>query len=171
VTTRAPFTFVPPRRRSLLQKLLDRHPRENAPVAVNNLLAAARRPRDVSSEQIRQVCAEHRVDLHGRWQGRFERLYRDYLMFCLEDRQLTHEELADLTHLKTVLSIAPEAVAAIHEHVARQVYSLSVAEVLEDGVIDDEESAFLGRLQHELALSARAAHRIMDASLKRKRSD
>lgn len=163
-----PFAFITPRRQSLLQRITRHPPRENAPVAVNNLLAAANRPLEVSAEDVARVCAQHRTGLHGRMQGRFERLYRDYLAYCLEDRRLTDEELESLAHLKTILRIEPESAAAIHEHVARQVYSRSVAEVLEDGVIDDEECAFLGKLQQELALSARAAHRLMESGRKRR---
>lgn len=165
---RAPFMFIAPRRPTLLQRLLRRHPRENAPIAVNNRLAEVNRPLEISAEEVNGICARHRADLHGRMQGRFERLYRDYLMYCLQDRRLSDDELADLAHLKTILRIDPVSAAAIHEHVARQVYSLSVAEVLKDGVIDAEESAFLGRLQHELALSARAAHRIIESGLRRR---
>jgi hypothetical protein len=163
----SPFVHIEPRRPSLMQRLLRRRPRENAPVCVNNLLASAQRPRDVTPEQVQAVCNQHGVEMSGRLQGRFERLYRDYLTYCLADRHLTDEELAELAHLKVLLRIAPETAAAIHEYVARQVYSRSVAEVLQDGVVDDAEAAFLGRLQQELALSARAAHRIMEATLKR----
>jgi hypothetical protein len=163
----SPFVHIEPRRPTVVQRLLRRRPRENAPVCVNNLLASAARPRDVAPETVHAVCASHGVEMSGRLQGRFERMYRDYLTYCLADRHLTEDELAELAHLKVLLRIAPESAAAIHEHVARQVYSRSVAEVLEDGVIDAEESAFLGRLQQELALSARAAHRIMESTLKR----
>jgi hypothetical protein len=164
---RTPFTILAPRKPSLFQRLLRRQPRENAPVLVNNLLAAAAGPRDVSADQVQAICTAHRTELHGRLQGRFERLYRDYLTYCLEDRHLSDEELADLAHLKAVLHIAPETAASIHEHVARHVYSSTVAQALEDGVIDADECAFLGRLQQELALSARAAHHIMEAGRKR----
>ncbi|HEX6309462.1 MAG TPA: NAD(P)-binding domain-containing protein [Longimicrobiales bacterium] len=165
---RQPFSELQPVRRTLMQRLLGRMPRENAAVGVNNLLARAAGVRSVSREEVEGICARHRTTLHGPLAGRFERLYRDYLTYCLEDRHLSGAELADLAHLQHVLRIAPETVAAIHEYVARAVYSRSVAQVLDDGVIDAAERDFLGRLQQELALSGRAAHRILESKLRQR---
>lgn len=158
-----PFTFVEPVRPSLSQRLLRRKPRENAPIEVNNLLAAAASVCDVTRADVDRICAEHRTTADGPLAGRFERMYRDYLTYCLEDRHLSAGELADLAHLRGILRIAPETVADIHEYVARSVYSRSVADVLDDGVIDAAEREFLGRLQQELALSGRAAYRIIES--------
>lgn len=165
---RHPFVPLPPVRRTLLQRVLGRRPRENAPIEVNNLLAKSASVRDVQRADIDRICGMHRTSPTGPLAGRFERLYRDYLAYCLGDRHLSDEELADLTHLQKLLHIPAETAAGIHEHVARQVYSRSVAEVLDDGVIDAGERDFLGRLQQELAISGRAAHRILEAKLRRR---
>ena len=163
---RQPFQPLPHVRRTIVQRLLRRRPRENAHVEVNNLLADSTSVRDVQRADVDRICELHRTTLSGPLAGRFERLYRDYLAYCLEDRHLTSEELADLAHLQNLLRIAAETALAIHEHVARQVYSRSVAEVLDDGVIDATERDFLGRLQQELAISGRAAHRILEARMR-----
>ncbi|HEX6132762.1 MAG TPA: hypothetical protein VFZ24_02190 [Longimicrobiales bacterium] len=168
MSERQPFNELRPVPRTLTQRLLGRRPRENAAVEVNNLLARSTGVRAVSREDVERICARHRTSLNGPLAGRFERLYRDYLTYCLEDRHLSGDELADLTHLQNVLRISPETASAIHEYVARAVYSRSVAEVLEDGVIDAGERAFLGRVQQELSLSGRAADRILESKLRQR---
>lgn len=162
---REPFQTLPPVRRTLVQRLLRRRPRENAHVQINNLLAASASVRDVQRADVDRICERHRTTLSGPLAGRFERLYRDYLAYCLEDRHISADELADLAHLQNLLHIDAATALGINEHVARQVYSRSVAEVLDDGVIDAAERDFLGKLQQELALSGRAAHRILEAKL------
>lgn len=166
---RTPFPALAPVRRTLLQRLLRRRPRDNAVVEINNLLARADRLRDVRREDVIRICDEHRTTLNGTLSGRFERIYRDYVAYCLADRHLSETELADLAHLQRLLGIAADAAAAIHEHVARQLYRCSVDEALNDGVIDDEERAFLGRLQQELAMSGRAAYRILETKMRHRR--
>ena len=171
MSDRTPFVQLPPVRRTLSQRLLGRMPRENAVVEINNLLAAAASVRDVPRARVASICETHRTSLAGPLSGRFERLYRDYLAYCLEDRHLTGDELADLAHLQKLLEIPADSAAAIHEHVARQVYRRSVAEVLDDGVVDADERKFLGRLQQELALSGRAAHHILESKMRQRQPD
>ncbi|HEX2168547.1 MAG TPA: hypothetical protein VHG09_15030 [Longimicrobiales bacterium] len=162
IVPRTPFPMLTPSRQSLLQRLLRRRPRDNAVIEINNLLARADSVRAVRREDVMRICREHRTTLNGALSGRFERIYRDYVAYCLEDRHLSDSELADLAHLQKLLGIAADAAAAIHEYVARQLYRCSVDEALNDGIIDDDEREFLGRLQQELAISGRAAHRILE---------
>lgn len=166
MAARSPFAPLKPARRTFIQRLLGRLPRENAAVRINNLLASAASVRDVKRDEVLRICEEHRTDLNGPLAGRFERIYRDYLAYCLADRHLSTDELADLAHLQRLLGISAESAAAIHEHVTRQLYRCSVDQALVDGVIDDNEREFLGRLQQELAISGRAAHRIIEAKMR-----
>jgi hypothetical protein len=157
-----PFRTLPLAGRSPLQRLLDRRPRENAWIEVNNLLAETRDVRAVRPEQVARIAERYRIPLRGEFCGRLERLYRDYLLFCLADRRLTDDELCDLAHLKRIFRLSDTVVSAIHESVARQVYSHSVDEVLADGRIDPREREFLHTLQQHLALSGRVAQRIIE---------
>ena len=165
MAARSPFTEMSPQTPSLAQRLLRRKPRETAFIEINNLFARAPQVREVPHGDVVRICEDHRQDLRGPLGARTERLYRDYLVYCLEDRHLSQDELSDLDHLKTALKIGDESVAAIHEYVARHIYCKSVTDVLADGVIDDSERAFLARLQETLSLSSRAASRIMEAKI------
>jgi hypothetical protein len=157
-----PFHRLAAIRPTFGQRLLRRRPRQNAFVEVNNLIADAARVRDVPREAVSRVCAEYRTNLYREFGGAVERLYRSYLEFCLRDRRLTSDELADLAHLQHILGLDDACVKGIHEHVAQEVYCKSVNEVLEDGTLDASERAFLQRLRENLGLSERVADRIME---------
>ena len=152
---RSAFQTLPLSRVSLLRQLLRRPPRENAWLEVNNLLACAETVRDVRPEQVARIADRYGMPLRGEFIGRLERLYRDYLVHCLDDRRLSAEEVADLAHLKRILRLSDRTAASIHESVARQVYSQSVEAALADGRIDPDEREFLDTLQSHLALLTR----------------
>jgi hypothetical protein len=170
MSERRPFTAMDPVQPTLWQRIFRRRPKENAFIEIHNLLAGADSVLDVNAAAVEEVCRRYRMDLAGPLAGRLERLYRDYLTFCLEDRQLSDTELACLSHLQTLLRVDNETAQSIHDYVARYVYSCSVSEVLEDGVIDADERAFLQQLQHDLAVPARAAARIEKWKLERRRA-
>lgn len=162
-----PFSMQALRPATFWQRLLGRRPHENAVIETNNLLARADSVRAVAPEEIDWICNAYGMDLRRDLAGRAERFYREYLLYCLQDHHLSEEEHADLQHLKRILHLAPESVAALHENVARQVYSRSLTTVLDDGRIDPEERAFLDRLQRALGLPERTVQRIEDARLRR----
>ena len=158
-TARAPFSVLPLRRRSLLERVLRRRPQDNAWVEVNNLLAYASEVRAVRPEQVARIAERYHVPLRGEFCGRLERLYRDYLLYCLADHRLTSDEMADLAHLKRILRLHNRALGTIHENVARQLYARGVGDLLVDSDVDPEEREFLPSLQICLAAPARVAQR------------
>ena len=161
---RPPFSVLPLQRRSLVERVLGRLPRENAWIEVNNLLASASEIRAVRPEQVARIADRYDTPLRGEFCGRLERLYRDYLLYCLSDRRLTSEEMADLAHLKRILRLHNRALGAIHENVAQQLYARGVNDLLVDAGVDPEEREFLHSLQICLAAPARVAQRARAAS-------
>lgn len=155
------FTPLPLVQRSMSDILLRRQPRENAFIAINNLLASATSVRDISPLDVLRICDEYDTDMRGPLGSRLERLYSDYLLFCLADHHLSDAELRDLAHLKAVLRIDDASALRIHDHAARQVFGRTVDDVLADGIVDDGERAFLNTLQQDLALSGTTAARIL----------
>jgi uncharacterized membrane protein YebE (DUF533 family) len=154
-----------------MQRAIGRKPRENAWVEVNNLLASVDEIREVRPEQVARIAERYRMPLRGEFVGRLERLYRDYLVYCLADARLSAEELCDLAHLKRILRLTDRALAEIHESVAKQVYALTVDAVLADGRIDPAERAFLDTLQQHLAISGKVVDRIMLARRRRREDE
>jgi hypothetical protein len=149
--SRAPFAPLPAP--TVLARFLSRRrAREACFVAVNNLFASAQSIRAVRTEDIARVCSQWGVDRTARLGPRRESLYREYLRYCLLDRHLTDAELEDLAHLRELLQLDVSTVTRIHRHVAREVYTHTVDEVLADAQIDPEERGFLERLRDRLGI-------------------
>lgn len=163
-----PFDIQPATKTSFLQRLRGRRPVENAFVEVNNLLARVDRVRSVSHDQLEAIARTYGVDLSERFAGGFEKLYRDYLVFCLSDRRLTEEEVADLAHLQRILGLTTECVDTIHRRVAREVYFRTIDEVLEDGTVDERERTFLRQLRTRLAIPDEMAENMLEMKLRRR---
>lgn len=163
-----PFEIKPPTKTSFLQRLRHRKPVENAFVEVNNLLARVGRVRSVSQDQLEAIARNYDIDLNARFAGRLEKLYRDYLVFCLSDRRLTDEEVADLAHLQMILGLTSDCVDSIHRRVAREVYFRTIDEVLEDGTVDEQERAFLRQLRTHLSIPDEMAENMLEMKLRRR---
>jgi flavin-binding protein dodecin len=121
--------------------------------AIEDLLAASSNLRDVSTQAVDAVCEDNGIDLERRFESDRKHLYRRYLAYCLEDKELSEEENADLEHLRALLHLGWDEVAFVHDEVASEVYGMAIREVLADLEIDAGEEAFLRRLRGELRIS------------------
>ena len=136
---------------------------------LEGLLADCQGVREVTASAVEEAAARHGVSLDRRCRGACRELYRRFLKQCLDDRRLTEEERADLAHLKRILNLEAEDVAAVHEQVSKTVYGQAVEEVLEDHRVDPEEAEFLGRLREELELADGVATRVYEKEERRAR--
>jgi hypothetical protein len=168
VSAAKPFEIQPTTKSSFLQRLRGRKPIENAIVEVNNLLARVDRVRSVSPEQLAAIAHSYDVDLTARFADGLEKLYRDYLVFCLSDRRLTDEEVADLAHLQEILGLTSECVDTIHRRVARDVYFRTIDEVVADGAVDERERLFLVQLRAHLSIPDEMAENMLEMKLRRR---
>jgi flavin-binding protein dodecin len=134
-----------------------RSKRVNVFEGIEDLLASAERVRAVGGKAVQGVCANFGVDLRHKYLSDRKHLYRRYLAHCLEDRELSEQENADLEHLRSLLHLAMDDVVAVHDEVAREVYGKAIQEVLADLKLDPEEEAFLRRLRGELQISETVA--------------
>lgn len=157
-----PFQPVEPLRPTVLQRLLGRKPPANALVALVDRLRAADSPRDVSPDVVDSLSREYGIDIRSLFRHHLEGLYRAYLLYCLTDRRLSSEELADLDHLRRLFGLDPAAVETIQRNVSRQLYLRSVDEVLADGTVDPDEREFLRRLRDDLEIPESIAENILE---------
>ena len=146
--------------RSSAKRLLGGRKRE-AGAAVESLLARASRVVEVSQADVDEACVALGVDSPSRVGKEFKSLYRRYLHYCFEDRQLSVDESMELAHLQLILGLSNSDAAGVQDDVAIRVYGSAVAEVLEDLRIDPEEAEFLARLREELHLPESKAERIL----------
>ena len=147
-------------RRSLVDVLLRRKPAANAWIELANALGRSR-IRDVTPDDVGRISRDYGFNVVGEFRTELESLYRDYLLFCLKDRHLSDEEIADLSWLASLFRMENGTRDAIQRNVTRQLYFKSVSEVLADGAIDDQEREFLRKLQEQLAIPDSDAENII----------
>lgn len=162
----APFTIQPLVRPTVLDKILRRRSTRNAIVDTNNLLASSTSVRDVSEADVEDIAETYKTHFTSRFRSELEQLYGDYLEHCLEDRELSSEELDDLQHLKSLFGLQDRTAQTIHETVASILYEESVGEAIADGELEPEERQFLQSLQTRLRLPEEIADRIYQQSAK-----
>jgi len=130
--------------------------------SIEALLADAGRVRDVSVQAVDAVCEQQGIDLARRFESDRKHLYRRYLAHCLEDKELTEDENAELEHLRNLLHLRMNDVASVHDEIAQEVYGKAVEEVLDDLKISPEEDVFLRRLSGELHLTEDVAADLLE---------
>jgi hypothetical protein len=153
------FRTVPLVKKSFLQQALKQQPEENAVIELNNLLAST--PiRDISPKAVGEIEEKYALNLKLEFRLNLEEFYATYLNYCLADRVLNDEELADLKHLKTILALDDSVIDNLHARIGSIVYKKSFEEAVSDGRLTSEEQAFLNKLETDLRLPKQLAEKI-----------
>jgi flavin-binding protein dodecin len=163
-----PFESDPGTSGGLGSRLLGRKARGAAARDIEALLARSPELSALTAERVAETAAEHGVDL-SRLQAQCRDLYRRYLEFCLVDHALSDAEVADLGHLRSILTLPDEVASEVHEEVACAVYGAAVDEVLSDHRLDPEEEGFLKRIREDLDIAPEKAQRAMEAGRRKAR--
>ena len=69
--------------------LSNRLPQQNAFTELNNALAASDIVRRVSLDTIAKINGKYKTDLHQACRRQMEVMYKEFMAFCLADRQFT----------------------------------------------------------------------------------
>jgi hypothetical protein len=146
-----PFTQQKLKKQNIFQKLTRRSNDRNAFIEVNNLLAK-QGPLNTTSEQIREIEQRYDLDIGRVFPEGVEKLFTNYLVFCLREKQMSGDELRGLSHLKKVLGLTDREVKAILRAASNLVYHKELPRTLEDVHIEDADRSFLISLQEDLLL-------------------
>lgn len=166
----SPFRQLERRKPTWSQRLFGRKPVQNAFVELLDTLRRAASPREVTADDVARIEAAYGIDIRAMFRSELVQTYRDYMLFCLTDRRLSDDELADLAHLSKLFGFDAATCEAIHRNVARRVYLRSVNEVLADGTIDASEREFLRRLREHLEIPQSIADNILEVKERQYRS-
>ncbi|SFF03004.1 hypothetical protein [Spirosoma endophyticum] len=147
--------------RSFMQRLLNQHPLENAIIELNNLLASMP-VRSISAADINSIERKYNLTLLDTFTLNLEEFYTVYLNYALQDRRLSEEASADLSHLQILLQLPPQTIKLLQERIGEVIYRQSIEEVINDGVVTSEEHQFLQRLQQTLSLPSDLANKISE---------
>lgn len=153
-------------KQSFFQKIFRQQPEENAIIELNNLLAS-KAIKNINFQEINDISAKYRINLIAEFYKNIAEFYTAYLSVCLEDMNISDEELEELNHLKKILNLTDENVNVIHEIIIGKVYQQKLDEVIKDGVITEQEKKFLEKLQNNLRLNDSIANKISAESRKK----
>ena len=151
---------------SFFQRLFKTEPKENAFVEVNNLLAT--RPlKEIKLEEVAEISARYKVDLHDKFADRLKELYQRYMRKCFEDNVLNDEEVEELTHLRHLLCLQDYEVGQLHDNLGSEIYKKSYEEAIKEGTLEKSKEDFLDKLKSNLRLPDRIAEKISSESRNR----
>lgn len=137
--------------------------KENALAEINNLLAT-KVLLDIKIEEIQRIASRYKVNLKKEFGSEWLDFYRVYLSHCLTDKYLSDEELADLKHLKYLLTLTDREIDNLHKEIAGEIYREELELAMSDGRISEEERSFLKKLQADLHITEDMERKIFQES-------
>jgi hypothetical protein len=160
----------PPERPGLLARLLGRRDPGNALRAIQTLLAQAPSPREISPQAVDALDERFGLDVRRHFHSELQGFYRDFVLGCLQDRRFSEEELDEARHLAALLGLSDEVCGLLQRKVAREVYLRSIRDVMDDGMVDEEERQFLRELQGRLEIPGELAQNMEEVRRRQLRS-
>ena len=154
----------------VISRVLGSRGRGQAVKELESLFANAASLRDVSAEQVGELCAGFGVEIDEGLRAPARNFYKRFLEHCFVDCALSDEESADLAHLQILLRLDETDTSQIQDEVARSVYGEAIGDVLRDYKLDDEEKRFLSGLRAELQLAEEVAQTIYEEGARKAHS-
>jgi hypothetical protein len=146
------FQNVPLVNPSFFQKLFKQQPPENAVIELNNLLAS-HPVKEISKQQIYEMEQRYQITLEQEFKLNLEEFYAVYLNFCLADKSFDNEDVENLNHLKSILSLDENTIEKLHHKVGEIVYRKYFEKSIANGRLAKKEEDFLEKLEKDLKLS------------------
>jgi hypothetical protein len=157
------FSIKEPKQTSLWESIRGVKPKENAIIAINNLLASQGLS-SFSAQNVKQIAFDYKVDFRKEFLPDLWGFYKYFLLYCLNDKFLSNQEIQELSCLKEALSLTDVEVNTIHNEVTGELYKMEVEKVIQDGRLSEEEKNFLKQIQQNLKINDSYADRIFKES-------
>lgn len=138
-------------KQSFFQRIFKQLPKENAVIALNNLLAIMPL-KDIEINHISEIEKKYKVNLLKSYYLNLEEFYAVVLNYFLKDKILSQEEAESLKKLKEILGLSDTSISYLHEQIGAMIYKELFEEVVSDGKITLQESRFLEDLENKLKL-------------------
>ncbi len=159
-----PYVSQSNSRPSLLQRLFKNVPSASAIAAINNLLAEAAGIGEIDRAKVQQVLKDYHVKFDEQFRAGIEAIYGDYLAYCLEDKTLSADELADLKALAHLLGLSEGERCSLDNALVLPILRKATNAAVNDWVLTDEEGAALEAVRVGLAISEEDAREIRSAA-------
>lgn len=87
-------------------------------------------------------------------------IYKAYLVYCIEDKYISINEVMELRQIQKLLQIDPKISKELQNEVSAVIYEEEVEKVIEDGLVERWEREFLMKLKHDILISPERAEAI-----------
>lgn len=130
---------------------------------IYNFLATANSPDELRNTDFDTVLAG--VNSYP-YEDELVEIYKEYLLYCLDDRKLVPEEIRVLLMLKRFLGLREKVTRDATNEIVTQIYTSELEKVLEDGVVTEEEKSFLEDLRENLFITQDTAEALYQTKAK-----
>lgn len=153
--------FIPKELKNVgfFNKILGKPEKSNALIEVNNLLVVSA-PTQINIEQIEEIAQRYNINIHKHFKKEVLAMYEAFLRFVLRDKDLTQDEINNLSALKRLLSLSDPETHSVMDKVSKEIYHETYQEAISDGSISDEEKTFLEKLEKQLNLPLEISQKI-----------
>jgi hypothetical protein len=153
----------PPRRPSLVQRLLGKQPKENAIIVITNLLAE--NPiQAVTMPQVADILKQHDLGF-SELRPQFLEIARRVMACVARDGELSSADRDDLSHLQMILVVPDAEMLSVREDELADRYSQSLSDALADSRITPEERVRLDALTASFGLPESRTREIYKAQV------
>ena len=157
----------PLREANLINKFLNRFPKENAIIEISNLLATTEDLKTISPKHILDIGEKYNVDVYSEFQSELREIFANYLKYCLRDNRLSDEEIVNLRCLQRLFYINADIVKRVQQQVCQELYAKNVEQAVSDGYLDTDEEKQLERLQKYFQITDEDALRLYETEVKK----
>lgn len=158
-----PFEEKPIKKSGLIGKLLGLHDDENFIIELNNLLAKADTPSQITAQDVENLLKKYRLDnFIGKRlvKGKIKELIEKYVHYLVEEQKL-RESTSDIQHLLSVLGLSTKDV----KDIAKRSLENLLLRATEDKRFDETEKAEMKALIDIFNLSENEAEKVYSQAL------
>lgn len=146
---------------NLFHRIFGKKQKENALIEINNLLAENQdKIRNISLDKILGIAEKYNVDVKNQnHQTRLD-LFSSYLNYCLIDKKIEDNEIAELEHLKQILFLSENDTKELLKRESEEIYTNQVKDAIKAGQLDQLKKENLEKLQADLIIRDNIAQSI-----------
>jgi hypothetical protein len=145
------FQNVPLVNTSFFQKIFKQLPTENSVIELNNLLAS-HPVKEISKQQIYEIEQRYQITLEQEFKLNLEEFYAVYLNYCFTDKSFDSEDIGNLNHLKSILSLDENTIEKLNHKVGAIIYRKYFEKSVANGRLIKKEEDFLEKIEKNLKL-------------------
>lgn len=157
---------------SFFDKILNRIPKENALIEINNLFAKNENDLTrVGINTIDKIAEKYKLKLGRRFKKLRLELFDKYLYHSLKDHEIDEYELKVFNHLKEILYLNDTEIKKMISLETQSIYNQETKVAVSDGVLTEQEKCNLEILRNKLLIDNEIAESILKSNSEKIVSD